>query len=60
MRRDFSPSVMELVPSPYFWFSAKPASVLERDWNVTLSAPHVGHCQSGGRSCAANAARCRL
>ncbi len=47
----FWPSVMLLVPIPYFWFSAKPATVFDLDWKVLCSAPHVGHCQSSGRSC---------
>jgi hypothetical protein len=47
----FCPLVIELVPRPYFWFSAKPAISLALDWNVFLSAPHMGQFQSSGRSC---------
>ena len=53
MRRLFSSDVMELVPSPYFWFSANPAIVFALFWKLLFGAPHVGHCQSDGRSCAA-------
>ena len=51
INRLFCPPVRELVPSPYLWFSAKPAISFAFDWNLSLSAPQMGQFQSSGRPC---------
>lgn len=53
MRMLFCPDVMELVPRPYFWFSAKPATSKALELNFSFGAPQMGQFQSSGRSCRA-------
>ena len=51
MSPDFCPCVIEFVPRPYPWLAANPAISVSATWNVCLSAPQTGHCQSRGNSC---------